>query len=162
MRETKTVNSMKKVLVVGIGSILRGDDGVGTMVIDGLEKEALPEYVSLERGDLSGIDLLKYFPDFEKVIIVDAADMKEAPGTIKVFQSAVIKKSDFNDCVSTHGMALLETLTLAEKLDIPSEITIIGIQPQDVSFRLGLSDTVEKTIPSVIEKVKQVLGQDPF
>ena len=153
---------MKKVLVVGIGSILRGDDGVGTMVIDGLEKEALPEYVSLERGDLSGIDLLKYFPDFEKVIIVDAADMKEAPGTIKVFQSAVIKKSDFNDCVSTHGMALLETLTLAEKLDIPSEITIIGIQPQDVSFRLGLSDTVEKTIPSVIEKVKQVLGQDPF
>ena len=58
----------------------------------------------------------QYFPDFKRVFVIDAADMKEKPGTIKVFSSKVIKKNVFKDTVSTHGMALAETLALSEKL----------------------------------------------
>ena len=150
---------MKKTLVIGLGSILRGDDGLGTRVIEELKKEKFAENVSLRCADTSGLDILKYFPDFTRVIIIDLAQMQARPGTIKVFSSREIKKSKFSDVLTTHGMALLETLTLAEKLGIPSRITIIGVQPKDVSFRLGLSDILEKKVPSVINRVRGLLKQ---
>jgi len=75
---------MNKILVIGIGSILKGDDGIGPRAIDELEKDPLPDNVVLERGDLSGMDLIKFFPEFKRVIIVDAADMKAPSGEIKV------------------------------------------------------------------------------
>lgn len=145
---------MKKTLIIGVGSVLRGDDGLGICVIDELEKQHIPEGISLQCGDIFGLDLLKFFSDFARVIIVDAADMKEEPGTIKVFERTEIKNSYFKNEVSTHGITLLETLTLADKLDIPSEITIVGVQPKDTSFRLGLTDLIEKRLPAIISKVK--------
>ena len=148
---------MKKTLVIGVGSILKGDDGIGPRIIDELENEPLPDNVTLERGDLSGMDLIKFFPEFERVIIVDAADMKEPFGSIKVFTLSQIKKATFADTFSTHGMALLEALTLAKKLDIKSEIIIIGIQPKDVSYNLELTDLIESKIPSIISRIGELL-----
>jgi len=148
---------MKKILVVGIGSILKGDDGIGPRLIDELEKEDIPSNVTLERGDLSGLDLLKFFPEFDRVIIIDAADMKEAPGALKVFSPLEIKKSDFNDNFSTHSMAFLETLTLAEELKIKSDIKIVGIQPKDISYNLSLSDLLESKIKDYTKSIKELL-----
>lgn len=150
---------MKKTLIVGIGSILRRDDGVGIRVIEELEKEKLPEHVKLQSGDLSGLDLLKFFPGFKKAVIIDAANMQKSSGSINIFNPAEIKKSSFDDKFSTHGIALLETLTLAEKLDIRCKIIIIGIQPYDTSFKVGLTEPMEKKIPSIIDKIKVAIEQ---
>ena len=148
---------MKKTLVIGVGSILKGDDGIGPRVIDELEKVSLPDNITLERGDLSGMDLIKFFPEFERVIIVDAADMKEPPGSIRVFTFSQIEKATFSDSFSTHGMALLETLTLSQELGIKSEITIVGIQPESASFNLKLSDLIESKIPAIIKRIREIL-----
>jgi len=148
---------MKKTLVIGVGSILKGDDGIGPRVIDKLERESLPDNVTLERGDLSGMDLIKFFPEFERVVIVDAADMKESPGCIKAFTFSQIKKSTFSDNFSTHGMALLEALTLSEALDMRPEINIIGIQPENTSYSLKLSALIEAKMPEIINKIKELL-----
>ena len=149
---------MKKVLITGVGSILRGDDGIGVRVIDELEKEKLPENVRLHSGDVSGLDLLKVFPGNERVVIIDAADIKEKPGTIKVLDFKDIKKSDFSDKFSTHGMALLETLTLAERLDLGCEIKIVAVQPEDTSFKLELSGLIEKKVPDIVNKIKEIVS----
>lgn len=149
---------MKKTFVIGIGSILRGDDGVGVSVIDALRGLGLSCDVRLISGDVSGLDLIKYFPSSGRAIIIDAADMKESPGTIKVFDSRDIKPSDFNDKFSTHGMGLLETLTLAKKLSINCEITIVGIQPESIDYCLKLSDTIEKKIPFLVDVVKNMIN----
>ena len=148
---------MKKTLIVGVGSVLMGDDGVGPRVIDELEKETLPEGIRLHGGDVSGMDLLKYFHGHDRVIIIDAANMNEKPGTIKILDLSEIKKADFNDKFSTHGMALLETLTLAKKLDMPQEIKIIAIQPENTGFSLELSDLIKDTIPRIIKEVKKLI-----
>ena len=148
---------VKKILITGIGSILRGDDGIGVRVIDELEKEDLPREVLLHSGDVSGLDLLKVFPGHEKVIIIDAADMAEAPGTVKVFNAEDIKREGFKDVLSTHGMGLLETLTLAKNLDLGSEIVIIGVQPLDISYNLELSDLMKSKIPQVVEEIKKLI-----
>ncbi len=148
---------MKKTLIIGIGSILKGDDGIGPRVIDELEKYSLPDNITLERGDLSGVDLIKFFPEFERVIIVDAADMKEPPGEVRVFNFDQIKESTFSDSFSTHGMALLETLTLSEALDMSPEIIIIGVQPENVSYSLKLSGLIESRIAYIIKTLKELL-----
>ena len=144
-------------LIVGVGSILRCDDGIGPRVIDELEKEDLPGNVFLHSGDISGLDLLKFFPGNDRVIIIDAADMGEEPGSIKVFDLKDIKKADFNDHFSTHGMALLETLTLAEQLDMQSEIKIVGVQPYDTSYDLEMTAGMKEKIPQVIAAVKRAM-----
>ena len=150
---------MKKTLIVGVGSILMGDDGVGPRVIDELEKENFPPEVRLHGGVISGMDLLKYFHDNDLVVIIDAADMNEKPGTVRVLGMSEIKKADFNDKFSTHGMALLETLTLAEKLEMKQEIKIVAVQPEDTSFNLELSDLIKNKIPSVMEEVKKIIKE---
>jgi len=146
---------MRKTVIIGVGSILRGDDGVGPRVIDEMEKMSLPEGVSLYSGDISGLDLLKILPAYSRAIIVDAADMGLEPGDSRVFSPKEIKKSEFNDSYSTHGMALLETLTLAEKLDMETVITIVGVQPGNTGYDLELSEPVKTKIPQII---KTVLG----
>lgn len=148
---------MDKILIVGVGSILRGDDGIGVRVLDELEKLDLPQDVKLYSGDISGLDLLKIFPGFDKVIIVDAADMHEEAGTIKVLDGAKIKKADFKDQFSTHGMALLETLTLAEKLEMDCDITIVGVQPEFTGFSLELSEKISFKIPEVVDTVRSLI-----
>lgn len=151
---------MKKILIIGIGSILRGDDGIGPRAIDALEKENLDASIVLERGDLSGLDLLKFFPDFDRIIIIDAADMGEKVGTVKTFGPEEIEDSTFDDKFSTHGMALLETLTLAKKLNLKADITIVGIQPENTKFDLELSDLIRSKIPCVTETVRTLVSKN--
>jgi len=150
---------MKKILVTGVGSILRGDDGIGVRVIDVLEKEELPENVSLHSGDVSGLDLLKVFPGHERVVIIDAANIKEKPGTVRVLDLSGIKEADFKDQFSTHGMALLETLTLAKNIGLDMEIKIVAVQPEDTSFSLEMSDLIKEKIPQIIKTVKGLVLQ---
>ncbi len=151
---------MEKTLVIGIGSVLRGDDSVGIRVIEELQKEKLPSRVKLLSGDISGLELIKHFSGFKRIIIIDAVNMKTQPGTVKSFTSSQIKKSDFSSIVSTHGMTLLETLTIAEKLDISPEIILVGIQPKDISFKLGLTLEIEKKIPYIVNEVKRLINTD--
>ena len=148
---------MKKTLIVGIGSILREDDGVGARIIDELKKDSLPKNVELHAGDISGLDLLKYFHGFKSIVIIDAANMNLEPGSVKVFNFSEIKKSNFNDKFSTHGIALLETLTLAEKLDLGYDIKIVGIQPFCTDFNLKLSTLIESKIPAIIGAIKKII-----
>ncbi|MFH1877986.1 MAG: hydrogenase maturation protease [Candidatus Omnitrophota bacterium] len=147
---------MKKILIIGLGSVLREDDAAGIRVIEELEKEKLPANVTLKTGDISGLDILKYFPSYDKILIVDAAEMNEEPGTIKIFDFRDIKHSGFRDIFSTHGMTLLETLTLGEKAGInPDEITIIGIQPLRARYGFELSGLIKAKIPAVVEIIKK-------
>lgn len=148
---------MNETMIIGVGSVLRGDDGIGMRVIDELEKAELPDNVNLQGADISGLDLLKYFPEGGRAIIVDAADMGEEPGTIKVFAPEEIEKADFNDKISTHGMALLETLTLAENIGINCDVTIVGVQPEDTGYSLELTDLIKSRIPDVVDKIKDLL-----
>jgi len=148
---------MEKILVIGVGSVLRGDDGIGVRSIEALEKEVLPDNVTVEAGDLSGLDLLKFFEDYPRVIIIDAAKMGEEPGTIKVFTPDEIEPATFKDQSSTHGMGLLETLTIAKELELYNEIIVVGIEPVHTEYDLELTDTIKQKIPDLISTVKDLI-----
>jgi hydrogenase maturation protease len=148
---------MTEILIAGVGSILRGDDGIGPRVVDGLRKSPISPNVRLYSGDVSGLDLLKYFPENGKALIVDAADMGEKPGTVRIFPSKDMKKYWRGDILSTHGMSTMETIIMAEKLGIGCDIFIAGIQPENVSFGLNLSDTLLASMPVIVRAILDFL-----
>lgn len=69
-------------LVIGCGNLLRGDDGVGPILIRQLWELGLPEGMRVADGGTAGMDVAFKMRGADHVIIIDAARTGSAPGTI--------------------------------------------------------------------------------
>ena len=147
---------MHTTAVIGIGNILRRDDGIGIRVIEFLESTGVPSYVKLIQGDISGLDLIKYF-EYNRVIIVDAAKMGIPAGTVKIFTPKDIILNGFKDAISTHSIGLKETLRLANSLKKIKNIQIIGIEPYNIEFGLEITKELQEKIPDICSRVMQLV-----
>lgn len=139
-----------------MGSILRGDDGIGQALVDSLLVRPPPKW-DLMAADVSGLDLIKYTEFYQGVVIADAASMGEDPGSLRLFSVQDILKSEFPEMTSSHGMGLKGTLALMERLGLNRQIRIIGIQPAQTDFSLGLSDELKALLPEITKKVLEIL-----
>jgi hydrogenase maturation protease len=146
-----------KVLILGVGNLLKGDDGVGLHIADLLRNEGLGDTVDIKDG-VSGLDILGEIAGYDKVIIIDAIKTNGQPGTIYTFSLNELRKQDAEHSFSSHNLNLPSLIQLGEKIypgKIPDDIIIIAIEAQDIST---LSETctreIEKAIPQVIEMIK--------
>jgi hydrogenase maturation protease len=137
-----------KVLVLGVGNPYRRDDGIGNEVIKVLSEQKISGFDLKDVGD--GLSILEIIEPYQKVIIIDACEMAESPGTVKVFspEEAIIKIK--NDALSTHGIGLAEVLHLIKALEIKIDLKIIGVQPKEIGFGEGLSKIIKKKIPVIL------------
>jgi hydrogenase maturation protease len=139
-------------LVVAVGNPLRGDDGVGLAVLEALRGHDLPPHVVLEDGGTSGLELVLTMTGYQRVIIVDAADIGCAPGTWRLFglDEVRLQGRDLHLGGTLHYAGLPEALALAEALGmLPPEIIIVGVQPGRVDWEAGLSEAVHQAVPAV-------------
>ena len=74
-----------RVVVMGIGNLLKGDDGFGVRVVEALGQCDLPTDVECIDGGTGGPTLMVHFDEAEVLILIDAADLKSEPGTLRVF-----------------------------------------------------------------------------
>lgn len=143
--------------VIGIGNLLRADDGVGIHAVRMLEEE-MPE---VEAVDLStaNIDLLDHIRGREKVVIVDAVRSGADPGTILRLAPEELVETDFSQ---SHGLNLLAILRLGRRLypeEMPKEIVILAVEAEDTeSFSSDLTPKVRSSLPELIEKIKVELA----
>src|SRR5512141_1175058 len=71
-----------RLLVLGLGNVLCGDDGLGAVAISRIRaRYEIPEGVSVLDGGTLGLALLPYVEDSEKVILVDAINAEAPPGS---------------------------------------------------------------------------------
>ena len=145
-----------KILVIGVGNPYRRDDGVGSKVIKILQQENNSDFVLLD-GGTDGLALLDQLAQYERAVIIDAVQMLESPGVVKLFAPSEAKIKIKNDVLSTHGFGLAEMFKLVEQLNIKTDIKIIGVQPKDIDFGEELSEEVKKTIPQIIEIIKKLV-----
>ncbi|KQC38680.1 peptidase M52 [Frankia sp. ACN1ag] len=68
--------------VIGCGNLLRGDDGVGPILIRRLAEAGVPAGVRLVDGGTAGMDTAFAMRGARRVVIVDAARTGAAPGTV--------------------------------------------------------------------------------
>ncbi len=142
--------------VIGLGNPLRGDDGVGPRVVSELRRRGLPNNVMAIDGGNAGLDLLDELDKWERVVIVDAADLGLEPGQFARFTLADIKLRD--DRFFSHSVGLGEVLLLANALGrrLP-EIVIFGVQPAEIGWGEGLSQAVEAAIPALSDAILEEL-----
>ena len=143
-----------KLKIIAVGNDLYGDDGIGNAVLNALSQIPEMKEIELIDGATDALGLIDHFEGTEHIIIVDAAQMGEKPGTVKVFSREDVKLKIKMDHLSVHGISLAETFDIAQAVDsLPEKITIIGIEPKNIGISETLSDVVTKSIPEVVSNI---------
>jgi hydrogenase maturation protease len=151
------MESQKNILILGLGNILLKDEGVGVRVVEKIKDMALPPDVEVMDGGTMGLDLQYYIEGRKKVIVVDAVQAGDAPGTMYRFTDNNIadKKSLLR---SAHGFDFADALKLSEFFKKkPGEVVFIGIEPESLDEGMELTPTIEKRVPALIELVMREL-----
>ena len=144
-----------KLIVLGVGNVLKCDDGVGPFIIkklkqDDIESERLL-FINAETvpENFTG-KIRKEKPTH--LIIVDACLMGGEPGDIKI-----VDEHDFaNIGISTHSMSLSFFVRYLEK-DTDFRIIFIGIEPESMDYSENLTENVEKTAYGFIDTLKGII-----
>jgi hydrogenase maturation protease len=147
-----------KTLVLGVGNLLLSDDGVGVHTIQRLQEVArLPEGVQVVDGGTSGLDLLHYLEGVSHMIIVDAVETGQAPGTLMRITGDQVP-AYLSLKMSPHEIGLPDMLFAAKLRDLyPEEVVIWGVQPATTGVGLDLSPPVAAQLDVLVEKVLEQL-----
>lgn len=148
------------VLVLGVGNILLGDEGVGVMLVEALEQGyALPAGVELLDGGTAGIELLDHIRGRDLLVIVDAMRNGHPPGTVYRVEGEDVPAA-FMTNITPHQLGISNLLATAQLCDsLPERIVLFGIEPADISTGLGLSVSVAEGLRKLIgEVLKELAG----
>ena len=77
-----TTEGRVKTLVVGLGNVIMGDEGVGVHVVRAIESHALPQGVECLDGGTGGFILLGPLQNADRIILIDAAADGNPIGTV--------------------------------------------------------------------------------
>ena len=143
----------KKITILGLGNILLKDEGVGVWIAEEIAKRSLPENVDIIDGGTAGIDILSSMKNVDKLIIIDALQGDEKPGTVyRLHPKDLPVPSD--SYLSVHQMNIVEGLNIAQKTgNAPQEAVIIGVEPEDIDWGLGVTSKIQQKFPEIIDIV---------
>ena len=143
-----------RLLVLGLGNVLCGDDGVGPAVVAELGRRyAPPEGACVVDGGTLGLSLLPLLADAEHVLLVDAVLTGDAPGTLVRLRGDDVTPA-VRSRLSVHqvGVAdLLDGLRLCGHW--PRRLGLVGVVPVTFELQLGRSPAVERAVPALVEAV---------
>lgn len=157
MLNTSSQEKSEKILIVGLGSTLLGDEGIGVRIIELLQEKAkLPPGITLLDGGTAGYTLIDCMKDYKRVILIDAVKGGGNPGSIYYFSfDDIMRKPELK--LSGHQIDLPEVLMLAKKLGELPEMTLIGIEPENIDYGMKLSLTAKEAAKQVIENLGDLL-----
>lgn len=149
---------MKPVLVLGIGNVLKGDDGAGPAVVRWLQQHAtgLGDGVELIDGGTGGHSLLPVMRGRKKIVIVDAMLSAEKPGRVRRLSAGELPAETAPWSLHASGIrGMVKSLRL---LGERPEVQIVAISARDVrSTRMELSGEVQRAVPAAASEVMQAL-----
>ena len=156
---------MNSTLILGLGNNLRGDDGAGPAVIAALSSMNLPPQVDLLDGGTPGLETVLLLEGYERVIIIDAADMDLQPGQWRRFSpdTAELKSSENKLRGTLHAAGLAEALVLAGALDLlPPTLIIYGIQPEKIDWSDNLSQPLQAALPDLVNAIVEEIRTNSY
>jgi hydrogenase maturation protease len=144
-----------RILVAGVGNLLRGDDGFGPAVTQLLGH--LPEGAEVIETGIGGIALLQeLMVGCDGLILIDAVDRGAAPGTVFVLEPEVgegVHQPDVHLANPDRVLSMAKTMGF-----LPDRVRIIGCQPEDVDELLqGLSPVVQSALPYAVRKIEEIV-----
>jgi hydrogenase maturation protease len=148
------------IVVIGIGNLLKQDDGIGVHAVRYLAGK-LPEDVELLEGSTYAADLLPALEGRRLAVIIDGIDAGEEPGSVFRLSPGDISARRGADSISVHDFGVGELLASARLLEqSPGAVVILGVQIKGLETGAELSEELVRALPSlhrlVLEEVEAV------
>lgn len=147
--------------ILGVGNILELDDAVAVYATEYLEKNYTfePE-VNIINGGVEGINLLNVFMENNHILILDAINIDDKAGSIYHIPSSELSGYGVNSG-GAHEVGVMQCLDMLELMDKPiPESSVLGIVPELVEVRIGLSDTLMNSFDVYIDTVLKILEKE--
>ncbi len=144
------MESSMRTLVLGLGNLVHSDDGVGVHAIQRLQQDSrVPSEVVLTDGGTQGLSLLPHISGFQRLLVIDAVDVGQTPGTLIRLEGKALEKLPGKPSVHQLGF---EDLMVALKLlgESPEEIVVIGVQPQSTDWSAELTPPVRESLDELV------------
>ena len=147
-----------RTVVLGLGNMLMADDGVGLAALARLEEEwFIPRDVELVDGGTWGMCLLPVIERADRVLILDAIDLGDPPGTLIRLEGDEIPRF-LALKLSPHQVDLREVLALAElRGTLPGQVIALGIQPERVEMSAVFSPVVAARLDQLVHLAAETL-----
>ena len=152
-----------RILLAGVGNVLRGDDGFGIEVLNRLQQTLVVEGVEFFESGIAGISLVQKLMDgFDALIIIDALDRGGAPGQVYVLEpdAASLKTPPTtHQATDLHQADPEVVLRMAAALKVlPPRAWIVGCQAVDCD-ELGapLTEAVARAVPLAVECIRRIV-----
>jgi hydrogenase maturation protease len=141
-------------LVLGLGNLLLGDDGVGSAAIALLlDRYRPPRGVRVLDGGTLGLSLLPYLDDADAVLLVDAIRADAPPGSLVRLDGEQVAPAVATR-LSPHQIGVSDLLDGARWLDrYPARLVLLGVVPETLELAVGLSPPVARALPDLVEQI---------
>jgi hydrogenase maturation protease len=151
-----------RVLVAGVGNVLRGDDGFGIEVLRLLERDfGGTDGVRFYESGIAGVGLVQQLLDgYDALVIVDALDRGAAPGTVFVLEPDPPAPGAARGAIDLHQADPEGVLGMAAALGVlPRHVWIVGCQAAGCDeLGAGLSEPVRAGVSVAVQKVSELLA----
>lgn len=150
--------SDKKLLVLGMGSEILMDDGVGSRLANKLREENLPQGFHVETSNIGGLELLEIIKDYDQLIILDGMRDGSKVGDLYFFSPENYRET--LHLSTKHDASFLNALKVGEQLgyNLPRNIDIVRIEvEEDRCFGEYFSDNLGKRINYIYNELKKLV-----
>ncbi len=148
----------RRSLIVGIGNLLMGDDGIGVEIARELKKRKLRNVDVIEGGTLSFQILDSFLDSYDFIVIVDGVKFGKKPGRVyKLKLEDVISRKE--NLVSIHDLDVFYAIKMVEPLYELPKIVVVGVEVKNISETLGISPELKPSIKKAIKKIRRLLSR---
>jgi len=147
-------------LVLGLGNVLCGDDGLGVIALERLRRDFdLPDGVSLVDGGTLGLSLLPLLEEADTVWVLDAVDADAPPGTLVALAGEAVEPA-LRERLSPHQIGVADLMDALHWRDTwPSSVRVLGLVPQSLDLRIGLSDPLARGLDGLVAAIVRELSE---
>ena len=148
--------AVSPIVVLGVGNLLRRDEGVGVHVVRALSGDGGAP-AELVDGGTAVFEALSGWQEIGKLVVIDALQAEREPGSVTRLR--LEEASDRNGpALSLHQYGLLDALALLRQAGLRlGEVVIYGVEPAETDWGTELSEPVARRLPRLLEQVREEL-----
>jgi hydrogenase maturation protease len=148
--------NQKKTLVLGLGNVLMGDEGIGVHVVRALEKHTLPAGVECLDGGTGGFVLLEPLQNADRIILIDAAADGNPLGTVT--RTTPRFSRDYPPTLTAHDIGVKDLLDVFYIQGggpgvVLYAITIDPQQPISMELSTGAAKAADEAVERILAEL---------
>ena len=152
IEEAAISSDTQKTLVLGLGNVIMGDEGVGVHVVRALEQEKLPAGIECLDGGTGGFILLEPLQQADRILLIDATTDENPIGTVT--RTTPKFSSDYPPTLTAHDIGVKDLLDAFYMQSGYREVILyaITIDPRQ-PIRMELSSECEKARDEAVQRI---------